>query len=177
MSSGSPTDLSELLVLLKEDIALAIDLDPAYVAVSLNEEWYIPDATSDRYVLITGFSGALQPTPFDGGGAIWDGEETGANFDRTVFTVVLGNRLDTDMAGSDMNRLTDASFGALRESKRLKKALFNWWPTRDDDRALLVEMPRVTNWSIVTRQYKDAAGWSRIELKMSILYVQKLEGL
>ncbi len=175
MNSGYPTDLETLLPLLREEIAESVNLAPEYVVITLNDEWYIPDAVSDRYVLITGFSGSLPPSPFDGGGGIWDGDPTGANFDHTVFTVVMGNRLDTDLAGHDVNRLCDTSFGSMKESRKLKRSLFNWWPVASSGQAMLVEMPRVTSWSIVTRQYKDAAGWSRVELKMGILYVQSLE--
>lgn len=175
MNSGYPTDLRDLLLLLKEEISNKINLDPAYVAITLTDDWYVPDAVSDRYVLLTGFSGSLNPSPFDGGGAIYDGGTTGANFDHTTFSVILGSRLDTDLAGHDANRLTDATFGTMKEAQRLKRALFDWWPIADNGQAMLVDMPRATNWVISTRKYEDAAGWSRIEMKYSLLYVQELD--
>lgn len=174
MNSGAPTDLRELLPLLAASISEAIDLDPAYVAITLNDEWWEPDAVSDRYVLITDFAGSLNAQPFDGGGGIWDGDPTGANFEATTITVILGVRLDTDLAGHDANRLIDAANGSMIEAKKLKRALFDWWPVESSGQAMLVDMPRVGSWRIVTRKYENAAGWSRIEMKYGFLYVQGL---
>lgn len=179
MTSGFKTDLGELLVMLKDELAIKTDTDPAYVAITLADNQFLPDATSDRYILITGFSGTMLNGPFDGGGAMWDGDPTGAMFDNSTFTIIMGNRLDTDVAGHDANRLTDASFGMLAEAQLVRRVLFNWWPvaTREngDQQAMLAEMPRVTSWVISTRKYTDAAGWARISLKVNITYIQGLD--
>lgn len=167
MTNGEPTTLDELLPLLTTQVATGISLDPAYVIPTLAEDFWAPSGLSDRYVLLSNFSGvALEGWVTGGGNAAlaWMAE----------LDVVLVNRLDIDSPGRDYQRLVNATLGLLPKWKTALMALSQWNPVAANGRGLLIQPARTLSFGVKNKKYPAAGGWIQIRTRLSLPFLQKL---
>jgi hypothetical protein len=163
------TTLDELIPLLVTRISTFTGITPDYIVPTLAERHFEPGGYSDKFVLISGFSGTD-----------YEGETTGAGLAakwwNAVLDVVMLCRVDLDTPGRDTQRLTSATYGLLPKWRTLLKGLDQWYPDDGGTPALglLIQPARTLGFSISERETTSTNGWVQIRTKLHMPFWQDL---
>lgn len=128
MTFGQPTTLSAVLLAFRQQLGSAVaGLDPAYIALSIDEAWD-PDVglPSDFAVAIQRYRGRSNAADYAGAGndcLTWE----------CTCEVVVWARLSVDDAGRDLARLTDPTLGIIAKWTAVLSALQGFCPVDATD--------------------------------------------
>lgn len=169
LTFGKPTDLSEILPLVRTRVAAALALSTDYVFPTLDlGDMESQGAPSDVMAVIIPEGGRIEQGEVSGGG----------NYDLAVdgaLQVELWNRLEVDENSKDLAALTHASLGILVQWRNLLKRdtglqLYAPVPEGGGAQSILREPMRVLSFNFRPRLAK--AGWTKLVSRWELKYIQ-----
>lgn len=161
---GIPTDVGILIKLIKDQIVTSGVSGDSYVYPILNDtdeplEW----PTNDDYVTIA-------PDRFPVDSPLVTGGGTQAYLFNGSVVITLWHRLGTDAQISDLNWITDQTYGAITKWNAILKALEQFSPQDASANNLAAEPMRIISYHFGRRQPRH--GWGSIKGVFELVFVQ-----